>query len=173
MRKSIVLIIASILICTVPAVAVAKSGAALLSTCIANYDRCFRACYDPTVPCPQIITQDTVSRAVMLIMQLASIELLTLPSEAARCCSRDALFIAGKHHERFVDECSIPKAAWRDVGFGSLADIRERTRGCPLYPQKQTCSSSASTSAKCHIADVTLDGPNSWHAADKPAGPSL
>jgi hypothetical protein len=52
MRKSIVLIIASILICTVPAVAVAKSGAALLSTCIANYDRCFRACYDPDGPLP-------------------------------------------------------------------------------------------------------------------------
>ena len=31
------------------------------------------------------------------------------------------------------------------VRSGSLADIRERIRGCPLYPQKQTCSSSTIT----------------------------
>lgn len=52
MRKSITLIIASMLICTVPGVAMAKSGAALLNTCIANYDRCFRACFDPNGPLP-------------------------------------------------------------------------------------------------------------------------
>jgi hypothetical protein len=34
--------------------------------------------------------------------------------------------------------------------FGSLADIRESGRECPLYPQKRTCSSSVSMSAKCH-----------------------
>ena len=52
MRKSILPIFASILVCSVPGVTVAKSGAALLSTCIANYDRCFRACYDPDGPLP-------------------------------------------------------------------------------------------------------------------------
>ena len=35
------------------------------------------------------------------------------------------------------------------IRSGSLADIRERIRerirGCPLYPQKQTCSSSTIT----------------------------
>jgi hypothetical protein len=36
-----------------------------------------------------------------------------------------------------------------NVRFGSLADIGEACQGCPLYPQKQTCSWSASMSAKC------------------------
>ena len=36
----------------------------------------------------------------------------------------------------------------RDVCFGSLADKRA-DQGCPLYPQKRTCSSSASMSAMC------------------------
>jgi hypothetical protein len=63
MRKSVVLISVSILICTVPGVAVAKGGAALLSTCIANYDRCFRACYDPNGPLPpDIHTKDCFNR---------------------------------------------------------------------------------------------------------------
>jgi hypothetical protein len=53
MRKSIMLIIAATLLSTVsPGVAAAKSGAALLNTCIANYDRCFRACYNPNGPLP-------------------------------------------------------------------------------------------------------------------------
>jgi hypothetical protein len=37
-----------------------------------------------------------------------------------------------------------------NVRFGSLADIGEGYQGCPLYPQKRTCSSSASMSAMCH-----------------------
>jgi|KBSSwiStaDraftv2_1062776.scaffolds.fasta_scaffold192745_2 Resolvase, N terminal domain len=40
-----------------------------------------------------------------------------------------------------------------DVRFGSLADIRERIR----HVQKQTCSSSASMSAKCHGRSSQLD----------------
>ena len=37
-----------------------------------------------------------------------------------------------------------------NVRYGSLADIAKAHPGCLLYPQKQTCSSSASMSAKCH-----------------------
>ena len=35
------------------------------------------------------------------------------------------------------------------VRFGSLADIGEGFQGYPLFPQKRTCSSSASMSAMC------------------------
>jgi hypothetical protein len=37
-----------------------------------------------------------------------------------------------------------------DVRCGSLADIRACISRCPLYRQKQTCSSPASISALCH-----------------------
>jgi hypothetical protein len=37
-----------------------------------------------------------------------------------------------------------------NVRYGSLADIGEGYQGCPLYPQKRTCSSSASMSDMCH-----------------------
>src|SRR5262249_36722925 len=36
------------------------------------------------------------------------------------------------------------------IGFGSLADIRERITRCPHYAREQKCSASASMSAKCH-----------------------
>jgi hypothetical protein len=37
----------------------------------------------------------------------------------------------------------------QNVRFGSLADIGEGYQACPLYPQKRTCSSSATMSAMC------------------------
>jgi len=52
-------------------VAEARSGATLLNTCIANYDRCFRVCYNPKVPYPRITTRQTVSRTATKITRLA------------------------------------------------------------------------------------------------------
>src|SRR6476646_11533542 len=53
---------------------------------------------------------------------------------------REATFLfAGGWHRRAVSGCPL----WVISGH-----LREDQR-CPLYPQKQTCSSSASMSAKC------------------------
>ena len=43
-----------------------------------------------------------------------------------------------------------------DVCYGSLADIGEGYQGCPLYPQKRTCSSSASMSAMCGLRRLPM-----------------
>jgi hypothetical protein len=52
--------------------------------------------------------------------------------------------------------CGGPRKSVRDVRYGSLADIGEGYQGCPLYPQKRTCSSSASMSAMCQKQTLTI-----------------
>ena len=56
-----------------------------------------------------------------------------------------------------VDVC-LPTTAFSptNVRFGSLADIGSAQVGCPLHPQKQTCSELGSMSAKCHEQTLTL-----------------
>jgi hypothetical protein len=49
---------------------------------------------------------------------------------------------------RDLDGCQV-RTRSADVRYGSLADFGEGYQGCPLYPQRRTCSSSASMSAMC------------------------